>query len=318
MTEPEVSIVVPVYNERDNLEPLVREISAALGARAYEIVLVDDGSTDGSAEIIESMAAANERLRAIYFRRNAGQSAAFDAGFRAARGAIVVTLDADLQNDPKDIVPMIERLDEGFDLVAGWRKARKDPFFSRTVPSKLGNWFIRRVTGTRLHDMGCSLRVCRREITDELRVYGESHRFLSVMAEHVGARTTELVVNHRPRSAGRSKYGLSRAYKVLFDLFTVWYMRGYQTKPIYVFGLISVLLFAFACASSAYVLYEKYALGTWVHRNPLFILSMIAALMTVQFLFMGLLSETLMRTYFESQGRPPYVVAKHPPRKPRG
>ncbi|GAB4212670.1 MAG: glycosyltransferase family 2 protein [Sandaracinaceae bacterium] len=307
---PELSIVLPIYNEVDNVAPLLEEIEQALPDRRFEVVAVDDGSRDGTRELLRRLVKEKPYLRVVLFRRNSGQSAAFDAGFRAATGRVVVTMDADRQNDPRDVPRLVAKLDEGFDLVTGWRKNRKDGVLLRKIPSRIANAFIRWVTGTRIHDLGCSLKVYRREITDEIRLYGEMHRFLVPLAEHQGARVAEIEVNHRARTAGVSKYGLSRTVKVLLDLLTVWFFRRYQTKPIYVFGGAGVAMIATSVLLAAYVLYEKLALEIWVHRNPLFLLAMFSALLGVQSLGMGLLAEIIVRTYFESQGRSPYPVAE--------
>lgn len=307
---PELSVILPMYNEVDNVAPLLAEIEEALAGTTFEVVAVDDGSRDGTRELLRKLAKDKPYLRVVLFRRNSGQSAAFDAGFRAASGRVVVTMDADRQNDPKDVPRLVAKLDEGFDLVTGWRRDRKDGVFLRKIPSRIANAFIRWVTGTRIHDLGCSLKVYRREITDEIRLYGEMHRFLVPLAEHQGARVAELEVHHRPRTAGVSKYGLSRTVKVLLDLLTVWFFRRYQTKPIYVFGGAGFAMLATSALLAAYVLYEKLALDIWVHRNPLFLLAMFSALLGVQSLGMGLLAEIIVRTYFESQGRSPYPIAE--------
>jgi glycosyltransferase involved in cell wall biosynthesis len=308
--QPELSIVLPMFNEVDNVVPLLGEIEEALGETRFEVICVDDGSRDGTRELLRKLVADKPYLRVVLFRRNSGQSAAFDAGFRVATGRVVVTMDADRQNDPKDIPRLVDKLGEGFDLVTGWRRNRKDGMFLRKVPSRIANAFIRWVTGTRIHDLGCSLKVYRREITDEIRLYGEMHRFLVPLAEHQGARVAELEVNHRARTAGVSKYGLSRTVKVLLDLLTVWFFRRYQTKPLYVFGGVGFAMLAASLALSAYVLYQKLALDIWVHRNPLFSIAAFSALLGVQSLGISLLAELIVRTYFESQGRSPYPIAE--------
>jgi dolichol-phosphate mannosyltransferase len=306
-----LSIVIPVYNEIENLVALLDELAEVLAAqkRTYEVIVVDDGSSDGTALLLRNLTAERGYLKAIFFRRNFGQTAAFDAGFRAASGSIVVTLDGDLQNDPHDIPAMVDKLDEGYDLVAGWRRQRRDGMLLRKLPSRIANWLIRKATRTRIHDLGCSLRVYRREVTDELRLYGEMHRFISVLADNMGARIAEMQVNHRPRHAGVSKYGLRRTLKVLLDLLTVLFLRRYQTKPIYVFGGAGLFLMTLAAGVSAFVLWEKWADGIWVHRNPLFVLGVMSALMGVQLLATGLVAELIIRTYYESQGKRAYSVA---------
>ena len=307
----DISVVLPIYNERENLLPLLDEIERALAAtnKRFEVIAVDDGSRDGSGEILRQEVARRPYLRVLAFRRNSGQSAAFDAGFRAASGDLVVTMDADLQNDPGDIPALIAKLDEGFDVVTGWRKHRKDGAVLRRLPSRIANFLIRKLTGTEIHDLGCSLKVYRRHVTDEMRLYGEMHRFISVLADGLGAHVGEVVVNHRARSAGESKYGLMRTFKVLLDLTTVWFMRRYQTKPIYLFGGLGVLMFGAAFLLSAVVLYEKFAFGDWVHRNPLFLISITLSLMGMQSIGTGILAELIVRTYFESQGKTAYSIA---------
>jgi glycosyltransferase involved in cell wall biosynthesis len=306
-----VSVIIPVFNERENLAPLLDELAVVLDPNypAYEIIIVDDGSTDGTSALLRQLTTERPYLRAVFFRRNFGQTAAFDAGFRAASGDVIVTMDGDLQNDPHDIPTMIRKLEEGCDLVAGWRWQRRDGMFLRKVPSRIANWIIRRATQAPIHDLGCSLRVYRREVTEELRLYGEMHRFISVLAFNMGARIAEVKVNHRPRRAGSSKYGLHRTLKVLLDLTTVLFLRRYQTKPIYIFGGLALFMFAVAAVLSGIVLWEKYEEGAWVHRNPLFVIAVMAGLVAVQLLGTGIIAELIIRTYYESQDKRAYSVA---------
>ncbi|MGH7272349.1 MAG: glycosyltransferase family 2 protein [Polyangiaceae bacterium] len=311
---PAVSVVIPVFNEIDNLVPLLDELSTVLASidsppRPFEVIVVDDGSTDGTAERLRELVTGRDYLRAVFFRRNFGQTAAFDAGFRSARGDVVVTLDGDLQNDPRDIPAMIARLEGGYDVVVGWRRDRKDGLWLRKIPSRIANVIIRRATGTRIHDLGCSLRVYRREITEELKLFGEMHRFISVLAGNMGARIAEVEVHHRPRRAGVSKYGLRRSVKVVLDLMTVLFLRRYQTKPIYLLGGTGLALMCASAAVAAFVLWEKIHDGVWVHRNPLFILAVMGALMGVQLLATGLVAELIIRTNNDSRGKGPYSVA---------
>lgn len=318
VSEPEpptldLSVVVPVYDEAPNLERLVAEVRAALepSGFSWELVLVDDGSRDGSRALYPKLVESCPELRVVVLRRNFGQSAAFDAGFRHVSGRLVVTMDGDLQNDPQDIPAMVRLLDaEDLDLVHGWRRKRRDGFILRTLPSRIANAIIRRVTGTKVHDLGCSLKVYRREIVDDLHLYGEMHRFIAVLAEGVGARVGEHETHHRARGAGASKYGLTRTFKVLLDLVTVWFMRGFQTKPIYVFGGLGALLLLTGFATAAIVLWEKLADDAWVHRNPLFLVAILFSLVGVQFLGTGLLAEVIVRSWFESRGKPSYVVGR--------
>jgi glycosyltransferase involved in cell wall biosynthesis len=306
-----VSVVIPVFNEVENLTVLIDELAAVLGPHYanYEVVIVDDGSSDGTTPLLRRLVEERPYLRAVFFRRNFGQTAAFDAGFHAASGDIVVTMDGDLQNDPQDIPAMIRKLEEGCDVVAGWRYKRQDGMFFRKIPSRTANWLIRKVTQAPIHDLGCSLRVYRREVTEELRLYGEMHRFISVLAFNMGARITEVRVNHRPRRAGTSKYGLHRTLKVILDLMTVLFLRRYQTKPIYVFGGLGLFMFAVAAMLSLVVLWEKFEQGAWVHRNPLFVIAVMAALVAVQLMGTGIIAELIIRTYYESQDKRAYSVA---------
>jgi glycosyltransferase involved in cell wall biosynthesis len=306
----DISVVLPIHNERENLVPLIDEIAEVLGptGKTFEIIAVDDGSKDDSPEILRRLAAERPYVRALLFRRNAGQSAAFDAGFHAASGDLVVTMDADRQNDPRDIPRMIDKLNEGYDMVTGWRKNRKDGVLLRKVPSRIANAMIRKVTGAKIHDLGCSLKVYRKELTDEMRLWGEMHRFISVLAEGLGGRVGEVVVNHRPRVAGKSKYGLMRTVKVMLDMTTIWFMRRYQTKPIYVFGGLGLLMLFIAATISAFVGYEKLRYGIWVHRNPLFLIAVTSALMGVQSIGTGILAELIVRSHFESQRKSAYGI----------
>lgn len=306
-----ISVVLPIHNEEPNLRPLVEELDEVLRGvgSPYEILAIDDGSTDGSRRVLRDLCGEYPALRALFFRYNSGQTAAFDAGFRNVSGDIVVTMDADLQNDPRDIPRMLEKLEEGYDFVSGWRKDRKDHAF-RTFPSRIANLIIRNVTRATVHDLGCSLKVYRRDITDDLFLYGEMHRFIAPLAAGLGARVTELPVNHRPRRAGVSKYGFGRIGKVMLDLITVWFMRSYQTKPIYVFGGAGLSSIVLSFAASVVVLYEKFAMGVWVHRNPLFLVSILFAMVGVQLLGSGILAEIMIRAWFEASGRAAYTIAE--------
>ncbi len=311
VSRPGLSVVIPVHNEVENLVALLDELAAVLSSqhRSYEVIVIDDGSLDGTAQLLRKLTAERGYLKAIFFRRNFGQTAAFDAGFRAAAGTLVVTMDGDLQNDPRDIPAMLDRLEGDCDMVAGWRRNRQDALVLRKVPSRIANWLIRKATGTTIHDLGCSLRAYRREVTEELRLYGEMHRFISVLAHNMGARITEIEVNHRPRRAGVSKYGLRRTIKVMLDLMTVMFMRRYQTKPIYVFGGLGGLMVALSTAIYGYVLWEKLHEGVWVHRNPLFLVAVMGTLVGVQLLATGLIAELIIRTYYESQDKRAYSIA---------
>ncbi|MES2505048.1 MAG: glycosyltransferase family 2 protein [Myxococcota bacterium] len=306
----DISVILPVYNERQNLELVLAELEEVLTAlgRQFEVIAVDDGSTDGSRELLLRLATQKTYLRLIFFRKNCGQTAAFDAGFHAASGDVLVTMDSDLQNDSRDIPAMIAKLDEGYDFVTGWRKYRQDGFFLRKIPSKIANWIIRKITGTRVHDLGCSLKVYRRALTEEMHLYGEKHRFISVIADSLGARVCEVEVNHRVRHAGRSKYGLSRTVKVLLDLTTISFMHRYQTKPIYVFGASGIGLILMSALMSVYVLWEKLSSDIYVHRNPLFMVAVVLFLTGVQLVGLGIVAEMIVRSYYESDGKRPYSI----------
>ena len=308
---PDISVILPVYNERENLERLLEELNGAMlpMGRPFEIIAVNDGSTDGSAALLENLKIQYVQLKVIHFRRNFGQSAAFDAGFRNVSGSIIVTMDSDLQNDPRDIPKMISLLEEGYEFISGWRKDRKDPAVLRKIPSLIANWAIRKVTKTKVHDLGCSLKVYRKHIVEEIRLYGEMHGFLAPLAESAGASVAEFEVNHRARTAGESKYGLSRTVKVILDLLTVWFMRGYQTKPIYVFGTAGLASISAAVACAGIVLWDKLYLNVLVHNNPIFLLLIMFSLIGLQFLAIGLVAEIVVRIYFESRNKSGYLIA---------
>jgi glycosyltransferase involved in cell wall biosynthesis len=308
---PELSIVIPIRNESPNIRPLYDELMAALGAtgRSVEVIVIDDGSTDDSFAQLASLQAADPRLRVIRFRRNFGQTAAFAAGFAFARGRLVVTSDGDLQNDPHDIERMARMADdEGYDIVCGWRKDRKDTFVTRRVPSIIANWLISKATGVALHDYGCSLKVFRAEVVKPLRLYGEMHRFLPAIASEQGVRIAEVVVNHRARRAGTSKYGLSRTIRVVLDLVTVKFLLSYSTRPLQIFGLLGLLAGGAGAAITAYLGWVRLILHQPIADRPLLLLGVLLAFTGVQFLTFGLLAELMARTYYESQNKPTYVI----------
>jgi glycosyltransferase involved in cell wall biosynthesis len=306
---PELSIVVPLYNEAESLPPLVEQLLDALRplGRPFELVLVDDGSSDGTATVLRQLAAQTPELVAVLLRRNYGQTPAMAAGFDASRGAVIVTLDGDLQNDPADIPLLLEQLEQGYDLVSGWRHRRQDPAMSRKLPSRLANRLIARVTGVRLHDYGCSLKAYRRELVEDMNLYGELHRFLPALAFIEGARISEVKVNHRARSYGSSKYGIDRTFRVLMDLLTVWFMKRFLTRPMYVFGFGGLLAVAVGVVLSVYLLGLKLQ-GFDIGSRPLLMVAVLALICGVQLFCFGLLAELQMRTYHESQGRPIYRV----------
>ena len=306
---PELSIVVPLYNEAESLPSLVDQLLAALRplGRSFELVLVDDGSSDDTSAVLRHLAAQTPELVAVLLRRNYGQTPAMSAGFDASRGALIVTLDGDLQNDPADIPLLLDRLEQGFDLVSGWRHQRQDPAVSRKLPSRVANRLIARVTGVRLHDYGCSLKAYRRELVEDMNLYGELHRFLPALAFIEGARISEVKVNHRARSFGTSKYGIDRTFRVLMDLLTVWFMKRFLTRPMYVFGFGGLCAMALGLVFSGGLLLEKLG-GADIGNRPLLLVAVLALICGVQLFCFGLLAELQMRTYHESQGRPIYRV----------
>jgi glycosyltransferase involved in cell wall biosynthesis len=306
---PEISLVIPLFNEQDNINNLHEQITRALSGRYdYEIVFVDDGSSDESSAVLKRLYDADIRVRVVLFRRNFGQTAALSAGFTHARGNIIVAMDADLQNDPADIPKMIEKLNEGFDVVSGWRKNRQDNPITRLLPSKIANWLISSITGVKLHDYGCTLKVYRKEVLNMTKLYGEMHRFIPAMASWSGAKIAEMQVNHKARAAGLSKYGLGRTWKVLLDLITVNFLGSYSTKPIYVFGGLGLLSAVASVIFCLLVIYQKLSDNVAMNRNPLLLLTAVLGISTIQFILMGLLAELLVRTYHESQNRPTYVI----------
>ena len=310
---PELSIVIPIRNESPNIRALYDELMAALTAagRPFEVIVIDDGSTDDSFTQLAALQAADPRLRVIRFRRNFGQTAAFAAGFAYARGRLVVTSDGDLQNDPHDIEPMVRLADDdGYDIVCGWRKDRKDTLVTRRVPSMIANWLISKATGVALHDYGCSLKVFRAEVVKPLRLYGEMHRFLPAIASEQGVRIAEVVVNHRARRAGTSKYGLSRTIRVVLDLVTVKFLLSYSTRPLQIFGLLGLAAGGLGAAITAWLGWVRLVLHQPIADRPLLLLGMLLVFTGVQFLTFGLLAELMARTYYESQSKPTYVIGE--------
>ena len=306
----QLSVVVPLFNEQESLEPLVERILShvrPLGL-SFELVLVDDGSRDRTPELLGQLAATVPELVAVRLRRNYGQTAAMAAGFDASRGEVIVTLDGDLQNDPADIPLLLEKLNQGFDLVSGWRHRRQDAALSRLLPSLLANRLIARVTGVKLHDYGCSLKAYRREVIDDLNLYGELHRFLPALAFIEGARITEVQVTHHPRRYGKSNYGIDRTFRVLMDLLTVWFMKRFLTRPMYVFGSGGLVAMGAGLLVALWLVAEKLLIGTNIGDRPLLLMALICFLTGVQLFCFGLLAEIQMRTYHESQGRPIYRV----------
>lgn len=308
----DLSVVVPIYNEEESIPTLLEEVAQALDPTGldYELICVDDGSRDRSFELLAASTARYPRLVAAQFRRNFGQTAALQAGLDAARGEVVVCMDADLQNDPNDIPRMLDKLAEGYDLVAGWRAKRKDTFINRRLPSIIANWIISRTTNVRLHDYGCTLKAMRREVVKEMRLYGEMHRFIPVVASLIGARITELVVNHRARRFGSSKYGIGRTVRVVLDLVTVLFLQRFLVRPIQIFGLWGLMSFGLGGVICAYLALDKLVYGAEIGTRPLLMLGVLLVLVGVQLLSLGLVADLLGRTYHEAQRKPPYYVRR--------
>jgi glycosyltransferase involved in cell wall biosynthesis len=303
-----LSVVVPLKDEADNVRPLAERVRDALRGTPYELVLIDDGSTDRTFTELSAVAAADPRVKVVRLTRNCGQSAATQAGFDAASGDVIVTMDGDLQNDPADIPALLAKLADGYDAVIGLRANRQDKFLLRKVPSRIANWIIRQTLHVPFRDFGCTLRAVRREFIDGLSLYGEMHRFITALLLQQGARVCQVPVRHHPRTAGKSKYTLSRTVRVVLDLMTVKFLASYQTRPMHLFGGLGLILFALGGVGLAASVVMKYTTGPGMTANPLFLLGVMAELIGVQFLSLGLLGEVLARVYFESQGKPPYAV----------
>jgi glycosyltransferase involved in cell wall biosynthesis len=310
---PAISVFLPVLNEEPNLVPLHEKLDAALQelGRTAEIIYVDDGSTDGSLDVLRRLAKLDSRVRVVALRRNYGQTAAMAAGIHAARGEVLIPMDADLQNDPADIGRLLQKLDEGYDVVSGWRKNRQDKLVTRKIPSMIANRIISWIGGVPLHDYGCSLKAYRRESLADVNLYGEMHRFIPIYASWAGARVAEIPVEHHARTMGKSKYGLSRTVKVVFDLMTIKFMASYQTKPLYVFGWVGLLTLVASLLCAVFAFLMKYA--GWPHhadfiQTPLPVLAMVMLVLGIQFFLMGLLAEMQVRTYHESQSKAIYAV----------
>ncbi len=306
------SIVIPIYNETDNIPKLHQRIRQSLDSRQYnyEIIYVNDGSTDGSSDILTGLANSESQVRCLHFRRNTGQTAALSAGIQHAVGDIIIPMDGDNQNDPADIPKLLEKLDEGYDVVSGWRKDRKDTFINRTLPSRIANWLISRIGGVHLHDYGCTLKAYRRDVIQDVKLYGEMHRFIPIYAHDQGARITEIPVTHHPRKYGKTKYGISRTYKVILDLLLIKFMDRYLHNPIHLFGgfgLISVLL---SLLCFFLMIYYKFWGGKTFIETPLPQLAILFFLMGFMALLIGFIAELLMRTYYESQNKWAYSIKK--------
>jgi glycosyltransferase involved in cell wall biosynthesis len=311
---PQLSIVLPIYNEAESLPHLLDELVPALEAlgQTFEIICVDDGSTDNSFDELKRLRDQDKRVRIVRFRRNFGQTAAFAAGFDRARGEVIITMDADLQNDPADIPHLLAKIDEGHDVVSGWRVNRWQEGFgamlTRKLPSATANWLISTGTGVSLHDYGCALKAYRREVIKSIKLYGDLHRFIPAIASYIGVTVAEVPVNYRSRKFGRSKYGLGRIIRVILDLLTVRFLLSYSTRPIQIFGLLGLLTFALGVLIGIYLSFMKLAYGIALAERPLLLLSILLVMIGVQLVTMGLLGELVVRTYHESQNKPIYTV----------
>jgi len=307
---PDVSVVLPVYNESAALPEMYRQIVAALepAGKSFEVVCCDDGSTDGSLGLLRDLARSDPRVRVVVFARNYGQTAALDAGFRHASGRVIVPMDSDLQNDPADIPRLVRILDGGADVVSGWRRKRQDSFFTKTLPSRVANRLVSAVTGVHLHDYGCTMKAYRAEILRDIRLYGEMHRLIPAYVKWAGGKVVEEVVNHRPRTTGRTKYTLTKSVRLVLDLMTVRFLLGYSTKPLYFIGKWGLLAWGAGSASLAWTAVKKAVWGEPLYTDPFFLASIFLFLAGFQFIFFGLLAELSMRTYFESQAKSPYLI----------
>jgi glycosyltransferase involved in cell wall biosynthesis len=305
-----VSVLIPVYNEEENLLPLSERLITALKktGRPYEVIFVDDGSSDGSLEILLDISKKNPNIKVVSFSRNFGQTAALSAGIDFSKGDILIPMDGDLQNDPEDILPLLQKIEEGYDVVSGWRKNRKDPFLTRRLPSMIANKIISWIGGVHLHDYGCTLKAYRRDILKNIRLYGEMHRFIPIYAQWIGTRVSEIPVRHFPRGSGASKYGMSRVFKVILDLMVVKFLLSYSQKPIYVFGGMGLLMILGALLAGAYSIYLKFFKGTSFILTPLPLLCVLLLMLGFLSILMGFLAEILTRTYYESQGKPTYQI----------
>jgi glycosyltransferase involved in cell wall biosynthesis len=308
--EETVSVLIPVYNEEGNLSLLYDKLEAALKKteRAYEIIFVDDGSSDGSLEILLDLREKNPNVKIISFSRNFGQTAALSAGIDCSKGDIIIPMDGDLQTDPEDILPLLQKIEEGYDVVSGWRKDRKDSFLNRRLPSMIANKIISWIGGVNLHDYGCTLKAYKRDILKNIKLYGEMHRFIPIYAQWIGANVSEIPVRHFPRGSGKSKYGMNRIFKIILDLMVVKFLLSYSQKPIYVFGGIGLLMILGAFLAGFYAIYLKYFRGTSFILTPLPLLCVFLLLSGFLSILMGFLAEILTRTYYESQGKPTYQI----------
>jgi len=306
----EISIVIPVYDEEENIKDLYAKLGEVLPSitESYEIIFVDDGSTDNSFNILKEINKKDEKVKAIKFRRNFGQTAAISAGFDYSKGDVIITMDGDLQNDPGDIPLLLEKINEGYDVVSGWREDRKDPLFTKKLPSKFSNWLASKLTGVKLHDFGCTLKAFRREVMENIDLYGEMHRYIPALASWMGVSIAEVKVRHRPRQHGKTKYGITRLMRGMLDLITVKFLLSYSTRPLQLFGIPGVISFFAGFVIGAYLTIGRLFFGMGLADRPLLLLAVLLVFLGVQFITMGLLGEVIARTYYEAQGKPIYAV----------
>jgi len=305
-----LSLVIPAYNEEESIPLLYERLKQVLQRlkEDYEIIFVDDGSTDGTYEKLKELALKDPKVKVIRFKRNYGQTAAMSAGFEHAKGEVIITLDADLQNDPEDIPILLEKLKEGYHIVSGWRKDRKDPFLSRKLPSMIANWLISKITGVHLHDYGCTLKAYRSEVVKDLELFGDMHRFLPALTKRKGAKITEVVVRHHPRIYGKSKYGIGRTIRVLLDILLVKFLNEYINKPLYMFGSVGFVLLTLGMLALIYLIFVKLFLEESIGGRPLLILSVLSILAGIQLISTGLLAEILVRIYYKTKDTKPYII----------
>ena len=306
----ELSVVIPIFEEEQNIQPLYAELKGVLSdlGKSSEIIFIDDGSKDSSFDLLKKIQQDDQNVRLIRFRRNFGQTAALAAGFKYAQGDVIVTMDGDQQNDPSDIPKLLDKIDEGYDLVSGWRYERQDPYWSRTIPSMIANKLISRTTDVKLHDYGCTLKALRKEVAKNITLYGELHRFIPAIASWMGVSIAEVKVNHRPRVMGETKYGISRTIRVLLDLITVKFLLNYAGRPIHFFGLPGLLSGLIGFLLALYMTFERLFLGVPMGNRPLLLFAILLILIGIQFIVIGLLGELQIRTYYETQNKPIYVV----------
>ncbi len=308
----DLSVVIPIYNEADNVERLYKSLEEVLSKldKNYEVLLIDDGSTDGTTDKLAEIHERNPKYKVIQFRRNYGQTAAISAGFDYSAGNVIVTIDADLQNDPKDIPKILEKMEEGYDVVSGWRKERKDPFLTRKVPSKIANWLVSILAGIHLHDYGCTLKAYSKNVVKNVQLYGEMHRYIPALASWIGINVTEIPVSHHKRKFGKSKYGLSRTPRVILDLITLKFLLSYSTRPIQIFGSIGIITAFLGFLIALFLSYVKLVQKQSIGDRPLLLLAVLLIFLGFQFISMGLLGELVVRIYHEAQNKPIYFIKK--------